>query len=121
MNSDDIKHRAIVSHIGIDDFFAEEDSENLYTTQSGYGATYLVYTYDETVRAFDEAIQKHIQECLNALPEGARTWFSDERYAEQLTRGKESRGKLLAIDNAERRVTVDGKEFFIFRTKYGGT
>ena len=112
----DKKLQAIADHIGFptSEFYADDESENLYTTPAGYGAHYLVYTRSEADVAYDEAVDKRIENILDSMPKEAHSFFNQQNYRYYLNQRRD-RGSFLAIDKIERKAIVDGQTFFIYR------
>lgn len=116
MEETDKKLQAVADHIGFptSEFYADDESENLYRTPAGYGAHYLVYTRNEADVAFENAIDEHIASILASLPKDAHAYFHETDYRRAL-RANSKRGELLALDKVERKAVVDGQTFFIYR------
>lgn len=114
-NSYSEKVLALARHLEIMPEFVDEKGNNLFGAEGGKNE-WLVITDSEADRMEDEYLDNYIDDCiLSELPKAYRCYFDDEKWKRDAR--MDGRGhSLAAYDGEENCETVNGTDYYIYRT-----
>lgn len=114
MSHEDPKVTALAKHFNVSEDTITDEGHDTYSCESEPGE-YWVLTDEEADQAWDEELERYLDECVLCNIEGPLAQYFD-RDAWKRDARHDGRGHCLSdYDSEEHEIKVDGEHFYIYR------